>query len=109
AYVYDKLDRIVKELGFDQNGRNIDSISYQYNSGDTLHHKQFFVSGKRDKTLLLRENRLYKTHKKIQFSDGDFMGSHYAIYDKKGNISKEKNIHHYSQLNFEKQYTYSPE
>ena len=110
AYTYDKLNRVVKELGFDQFGHNIDSISYAYNNANatTAASSEFFVSGKRDKTLLVKENKLYKTHKKIQFSDGDFMGSTYDIYDKKGNISKEKNIHHYSQLNYEKQYFYAP-
>lgn len=108
SYTYDHLDRIIKELGFDQYGHNIDSIAYSYKSGDTLALTEFFVSGKRDKTILVKENKLYKTHKKVQFSDGDFMGTSYDIYDKKGNISKEKNIHHYSQLNYEKKYTYSP-
>ena len=108
AYVYDKLDRVTYELGYDQYGTNIDSISYTYSSGDTLKVGYYFVSGKHDKTELLRENKRYKTYKTTQYSDGDFMGSSYTIYDKKGNISKEKNIHHYSQLNFEKKYLYAP-
>lgn len=109
AYTYDKLDRVVKELGFDQFGHNIDSISYAYKNAAATEpaSSEFFVSGKRDKTLLVKENKLYKTYKKIQFSDGDFMGSSYDIYDRKGNIAKEKNIHHYSQLNYEKKYTYT--
>lgn len=109
AYSYDKLDRVVKELGFDQHGHKIDSIAYSFRSGDTLTLTQFFVSGKRDKTQLVSENKLFKTHKKIQFSDEEFMGSTYRIYDKKENIVKEKNIHYYSQLNYEKKYSYSPE
>ncbi len=110
TYTYDILGRVVKELGFDQFGNNIDSISYSYKKADATEPElsEFFVSGKRDKTLLVKENKLYKTYKKVQFSDGDFMGSTYDIFDKRGNISKEKNIHHYSQLNYEKEYSYSP-
>lgn len=107
AYKYDVEGNIIEERGFDMYKANMDSIAYAHNQGDTLFVQEIFVRGKRDKTNLHKKNRLYTTRKFTTFSDGDFMGTSYAIYNKSGNISKEKSIHHYSQLNYTKEYIYS--
>ena len=108
AYTYDNQGRITKERGFDMYKSNMDSISYIYHMGDTTFLQEIFVGGKRDKTNLHKTNNIYETKKRTSFSDGDFMGSSYSIFNKEGNITKEKSIHHYSQLNYTKEYIYSP-
>lgn len=109
AYTYDNQNRVITEKGYDKYNLNMDSISYKHTDGDTIMLQEIFIGGKRDKTNLQKQNKLYKTFKRTAYSDGDFMGTTYAIFDKKGNISKEKSIHHYAQLNFEKKYYYTPE
>ena len=107
AYTYDVQGRITNERGFDMYKANLDSIAYAHHQGDTLFIQEIFIRGKRDKTNLHKKNSLYTTRKLTSFSDGDFMGSNYSIFNKEGNIATEKSIHHYSQLNYTKEYTYN--
>lgn len=107
AYTYNLQGKIINERGFDMYKANMDSIAYSHNQGDTLFIQEIFIRGKRDKTNLHKQNRLYTTRKLTSFSDGDFMGSNYSIFNKEGNIAKEKSIHHYSQLNYTKEYIYN--
>lgn len=107
AYTYDVQGNIINERGFDMYKANMDSIAYSHQQGDTLFIQEIFIRGKRDKTNLHKQNRLYTTRKLTSFSDGDFMGSNYSIFNNEGNIAKEKSIHHYSQLNYTKEYIYN--
>jgi len=104
-YVFDDKGRPVKEWSFNIKNKLADSLSYVYGE-DTL-----------SKKMLIIDNQLSFIYYKIKFGvfvfdrveeyiDGHFMGVYYRMYDKKGNLLKERNIHHYSNLNYTKNYIY---
>ena len=105
-YVFDKKGRPMKEWSYDINGKLADSLLYIYGQ-DTL-----------SKKILLIDNQIAFIYYKIKFGsfyfdrveeyvENHFMGVHYKMYDKKGNLLKERNIHHYTNLNYTKNYIYS--
>ena len=107
-YVFDKKGRPIKEWSFDIKSKLADSLIYVYGE-DTL-----------SKKILLIDHQIASIYYKIKFGkflfnrveeyiDGHFMGVYYRMYDRKGNLLKERNIHHYTNLNYTKDYLYNKE
>ncbi len=107
-YVFDKKGRPIKEWSFDTKNKLADSLVYFYGT-DTISKKVLII----DKEVAFIYYKIkfgsFLFDRVEQYTEGHFMGVYSRMYDKKGNLLKERNIHHYTNLNYTKNYLYNKE
>ena len=105
-YIFDEQNRPIKEWSYNLQGKIADSLLYSYGE-DTLYRKILII----DKELSFIYYKIkfgnYTFDRVEEYTEGHFMGVYSRMYASNGNLLKERNIHHYTNLNYTKNYIYN--
>lgn len=107
-YQFDNQGRPVKEWSFDIKDKLADSLTYVYGD-DTLSKKMLIIDDQLSFIYYQIKFGAFVFDRVEEYTEGHFMGVYYRMYDKNGNLLKERNIHHYTNLNYTKNYLYNKE
>lgn len=105
-YVYDKKGRPLKEWSYNIKGKLADSLTYEYGD-DTLSKKMLIIDDQLSFIYYKIKFGTFLFDRIEEYTEGHFMGVYSRMYDKEGNLLKERNIHHYTNLNYTKNYLYN--
>lgn len=107
-YTFDKKGRPLKEWSFDITNKLSDSLTYVYGE-DTLSKKMLIIDDQLAFIYYKIKFGVFLFDRVEEYVEGHFMGVYYRMYDKRRNLLKERNIHHYTNLNYTKNYLYNQE
>lgn len=105
-YEFDGEGRPIKEWSFDIKNKLADSLTYEYGK-DTLSKKMLIIDDQLSFIYYKIKFGAFIFDRVEEYTEGHFMGVYYRMYDRKGNLLKERNIHHYTNLNYTKNYLYN--
>jgi hypothetical protein len=104
-YEFDEQNRPKREWSRNLSGEIADSLLYSYGK-DTLSRKALIIGDRLSFIYYKIKFGKYDFVRVEEYTDGHFMGVYSRMYDNQGNLLKERNIHHYTSLNYTKNYIY---
>ncbi len=104
---YDVYGRVVLELTYDDQKSLKDSVIYKYGLHDTIFSKKIYTYGELTfKNYLIESFKRYY-YRTEEFTHNRFIGVTYKTFNKHGNLVRDKQIHHFPEMNYDIKYSYS--